>query len=89
MSNTYEYVKDYIENISDSSYKLISTNYVNNKQKLEMIEYAKQYLNSGHHYIKFDIDNNIIINSQGEFDYDFGELRMIKKDNIIFKEELN
>lgn len=45
---------------------------------LEMIEYAKEYLNTGHSWIKFDINNNKVINSQGEFDYDFGELRKIK-----------
>ena len=44
---------------------------------LEMLSYARTYLKN-HHYIKFDIDNNKIINSQGEFDFDFGELRKIK-----------
>jgi len=44
---------------------------------LEMLSYARTYL-INHHYIKFDIDNNKIINSQGEFDFDYGELRKIK-----------
>jgi len=44
---------------------------------LEILSYARTYLKN-HHYIKFDIDNNKIINSQGEFNYDFGELRKIK-----------
>lgn len=61
--------------------RIISTkDYIPQDDKLlEMIEYAKVYLNTGHHYIRFDIDKNIIINSQGEFDYNFGELRKIKK----------
>lgn len=45
---------------------------------LEILSYARTYLNQNHHYIKFDIDNNKIINSQGEFDFDYGELRKIK-----------
>ena len=44
---------------------------------LEILSYARIYLKN-HHYIKFDIDNNKIINSQGEFDFDYGELRKIK-----------
>ena len=44
---------------------------------LEMLFYARTYLQN-HHYIKFDIDNNKIINSQGEFDNNYGELRKIK-----------
>ena len=50
---------------------------------LEILLYARTYLNQNHHYIKFDIDNSKIINSQGEFDYDFGELRRIKSTDII------
>ena len=49
---------------------------------LELINYAKRYLSTGHHYIKFDIDNSKIINSQGEIDYDFGKLRKIKSTDI-------
>lgn len=46
---------------------------------LEMIKYAKEYLNSEHHWIKFDIDKNKIINSKGEFDYDFGKIYLLYK----------
>ena len=49
---------------------------------LEMIIHAKEYLNSGHSWIKFDIDNNKVICSQYEKGYDFGKLRKIKKENI-------
>jgi len=49
---------------------------------IEMITYAKEYINSGHSWIKFDIDNSKIINSQGQFDYDFGELRRISKKDL-------
>ena len=45
---------------------------------LEMISDAKEYLNTGHSWIYFNIDTQKIINSLGEFDYDFGELRKIK-----------
>jgi len=44
----------------------------------DMIIYAKKYINTGHSWIKFDIDNNVIINRLGVFYYDFGELRKIK-----------
>jgi len=53
---------------------------------LEILTYARTYLNQNHHYIKFDIDNSKVINSQGEFDYDFGELRKIK--SIDLKEAI-
>lgn len=49
---------------------------------IEMITYAKEYLNLGRSWIKFDIDNSKVINSQGEFDYDFGKLRKIKKEDL-------
>lgn len=48
---------------------------------LEIIQFAKDYLNTDHHYIKFDIDNSKIKCSQFEKDYDFGELRIIKNIN--------
>ena len=53
------------------------------KKIIEMIEFAKEYLSLGHHFIKFDIDNSKIINSKGKFDYDFGNLRGIHKNDII------
>ena len=56
---------------------------------LEIIEYACNYLNQGHHYIKFDIDNLKVINSQGEFDYNFGQLRKIKKEDLEQFKEAN
>ena len=55
---------------------------------LEILSYARTYLNQNHHYIKFDIDNSKIINSQGEFDYDFGELRKIKPTDIQEQEAI-
>lgn len=45
---------------------------------LEIIVYAKQYLNNNYHYIKFDIDNSIVKTSQFEKEYDFGHLKRIK-----------
>jgi ribosomal protein L34E len=55
---------------------------------LEILSYARTYLNQNHHYIKFDIDNSKIINSQGQFDYDFGELRKIKPTDIQVQEAI-
>jgi len=46
---------------------------------MEIISYAKEYLNKNHHFIIFDIDNSNIINSQGIFNYDFGELRKLNR----------
>lgn len=48
---------------------------------LDMLSYSKSYLQN-HHYIKFDIDNSKLINSQGNFDYDYGELRQIKNTDL-------
>lgn len=49
---------------------------------IEMIKYAKEYLNMGHSWIKFDIDKNKVISSQGEFNYDYGELRRIQNKDL-------
>jgi len=50
---------------------------------IEIIQYAKEYLNSGHSWIHFDIDNGKIICSQYEKEYNFGELRKITKNDLI------
>jgi hypothetical protein len=49
---------------------------------IKLINYAIQYVNLGHHWIKFDIDNSKIINSLGESFYDYGTLRKISNENI-------
>lgn len=49
---------------------------------LEMLNYAKEYINTGHSWIKFDIDNSKVICSQYEKDYDFGVLRKIKEEDL-------
>jgi very-short-patch-repair endonuclease len=59
---------------------------------LKMFTYAKKYLNTGHSWIYFDIDNSTIINSQGKFNYDFGKLRYLKrkiKDDITDSKVVN
>jgi len=48
----------------------------------EMFNYAINYFNTGHTYIKFDIDNSKIITSQFEEIYDYGILRNITKSMI-------
>ena len=72
------------------SINIISTkDLIPSDQKLlEIISYARTYLNQNHHYIKFDLDNSKIINSKGEFDYDFGELRRIKSTDIQIQEAI-
>jgi hypothetical protein len=45
---------------------------------IEMINYAKDYLNTKHSWIHFNIDNQLVKCSQFENYYDFGELRKIK-----------
>lgn len=45
-----------------------------------MIEFAKEYINEGHSWIHFDIDNNIIECSQFKIKCDFGKLRYIRKE---------
>lgn len=43
----------------------------------EIYKYAINYINFGHSWIKFDIDNSKVINSIGEFNYNYGELKTI------------
>lgn len=45
-----------------------------------MINFAKKYLNTGRHYIKFNIDEGKVEASQFKREFDFGKLRKIKKD---------
>jgi len=49
---------------------------------IKMYEYAIQYFNTGHTYIKFDIDNAKIITSQFEKEYNYGVLRNITKNML-------
>jgi len=46
---------------------------------IDMLNYSKEYFESGHHWIKFDIDNSKIITSQYIIDVDYGILRKIKQ----------
>ncbi|TVY09988.1 DUF7487 domain-containing protein [Paenibacillus cremeus] len=50
---------------------------------LEMLSIAKKYLSTGRHFIKFDIDENKIVTSQYEVNFDFGRLRKIKEKDCI------
>lgn len=49
---------------------------------IEMLRYAKEYFNTGHTYVKFDIDNFKVITSQFEEIYDYGDLRNIPKEVV-------
>lgn len=53
----------------------------NDDKLLEIMSYAKEYLNTGRHYIKFYLDEGKVITSQFEKDFDFGDLRYIYKKN--------
>lgn len=57
-------------------------NLPNDSKIIELYQYAENYINTGHSWINFDIDNNKIICSQYEQDYEFGELRKINKDDL-------
>ena len=50
---------------------------------LDIFRYAKEYLNTGHTWIRFDINNQLVKCSQFEKEYDFGKLRKVYKNNII------
>ena len=50
---------------------------------LDILNYAKYFLNKGYSWIKFDINNAKIINSQGEIKVDFGRLRKISKNDLV------
>ena len=45
---------------------------------LDLIEFSRDYFKTGHHWIKFDIDNSKIITSQYAINVDYGSLRKIK-----------
>lgn len=47
-----------------------------------MVDEANIYLDSGHSWIKYDIDNDKVICSQYDRNYDFGELRKIKEEDL-------
>lgn len=50
---------------------------------IEMMQFARNYLNSGHHYIKFLLDEGKVLSSQFTKDYNFGDLRYIYKDTLL------
>ena len=49
---------------------------------VEIINLAKNYLNTGHSWIIFDIDNSKIICSEFKEKHDYGKLRCITKKDI-------
>ena len=49
---------------------------------IDMLNYSKEYFESGHHWIKFDINNSKIITSQYIIDVDYGNLRKIKEKDL-------
>ena len=55
---------------------------------LDMIQFAKDSIKKHRTWIIFDIDNNIYKNKEGEFEYDYGELRNIRSKKDIDKYKL-
>jgi len=49
---------------------------------LQIIKEAKEFLNTGHSWIKYDIDNSQVITSQYIKNYNFGNLRKITEKDI-------
>lgn len=50
---------------------------------ISMFEYAKNYLDSGHSYITFNIDERTVKSSQFEEIYDFGKTSQSLIEDII------
>ena len=71
----------YLKSVGWSKITIISLkDYLPQDDKIiNMIEYAKEYLNTGHSWIIFDVDNKLVESSQFNYTYDFGELRKVKK----------
>lgn len=71
----------YLKNLGWSKITIISLkDFLPQDDKIiKMISFAKEYLNTGHSWIIFDIDNKLVESSQFNYTYDFGELRKVKK----------
>lgn len=50
---------------------------------IKIIKYAKEYLNTGHSWIEFNVDNQTIKTSIFEEYFDFGKLHKIKNNDLI------
>lgn len=51
---------------------------------LRMLDETLNYLSTtNHHWVEFDIDHRTVRNALGLFPYDYGELRKIKKSDIV------
>lgn len=57
-------------------------NIPSDEKLLEMLDISKKWFNSGHTWIKFDIDNNTYETSKGMSSYDYGKLRKIKDEDL-------
>jgi very-short-patch-repair endonuclease len=75
----------YLKNKGWKQIRLISKNDIlpYNDIILQLIKRAKKYLNQGHSWFEINIDESKLKCSQYKIDYDFGELRKIKKKDII------
>lgn len=78
--------------LRNKGYKLIRIISTKDKLPLDdtlllMLEYAKDYLSTGHSWIYFDIDNSNIINSQYKINVDYGKLRKITNKDIKIEQD--
>ena len=56
-------------------------NFPSDKVLLQMIQYAREYLNTGHSYIRFDLDEGTVTSSQFIKPYDYGKLKRMRSDS--------
>jgi hypothetical protein len=56
---------------------------------IEMIEFAKEYISTGHSWIVFNIGKGTVKTSQFENVYDFGSLSRVRKDGSKYKDIIN
>lgn len=72
--------------ITDEGYKIIKIisrrDYLPNEERLlQMFKLSKDWFNKGHHWITFDIDNKIFLNSENQngHKYNYEKLKRIRK----------
>lgn len=54
-------------------------NLPSDEKLIKMLMYGKEWINQGHSWVTFDIDNKIVKTSQYEFKYDYGKTRKLPR----------
>lgn len=57
-------------------------NLPNNEMLLKMISFSKNYFNTGHSWIVFDIDYKNVKSSQFDMNYEYGQIKRLRTDNV-------